>query len=111
MVMTLGGQKTTVEIPAARRELRREADFRARVVGVTPEGRAFAAETVIGDLTLHGALVYLDHAPQLQSELEVVIETPSDGAAGKRLALRGHVVRIEPGTDGHRVGVGIVFTE
>lgn len=113
MVMTLGGQRTTVEIPAARRGLRRESHFRARVAGVTPEGRAFTAETVIGDLSLHGALVYLDHAPQLQSELEVVIENPGDGAGtgGKRLALRGHVVRIEPGTDERRVGVGIVFTE
>ena len=112
MVMTLGGQETTGGDSRRRAEgCGARAHFRARVVGVTPEGRAFAAETVIGDLSLHGALVYLDHAPQLQSELEVVIENPGDGAAGKTLALRGHVVRVEPGTDEHRVGVGIVFTE
>jgi phosphoribosyl 1,2-cyclic phosphodiesterase len=111
MVITLGAQKTRVETPSAREGLRREAHFRARVAGVMPDGRAFTAETVVGDLGLHGALIYLDHAPRLQSELEVVIESPADSPKGKRLALRGHVVRIEPGPDGRRVGVGIVFTE
>jgi phosphoribosyl 1,2-cyclic phosphodiesterase len=110
MVMTLDALGTHVEMPPAREGLRRETRFRARVAGVTPEGRAFAADTVIGDLSLHGAVVYLDHAPRLQSELEVVIENPADAAAGKNLALHGHVVRVEPGPD-DQVGVGIVFTE
>ena len=110
MVMRLDAQGTHVEIPPAREGLRREAHFRARVAGVTPEGRAFESETTIGDLSLHGAVVYLDHAPRLQSELEVVIENPSDDASGKELALRGYVVRVEPGPD-DQVGVGVVFTE
>ena len=52
MVMTLGEQEIDVVIPAAREGLRREAHFRARVSGVTQEGRAFEEETVIRDLSL-----------------------------------------------------------
>jgi hypothetical protein len=59
---------------------------------------------------LHGALIYLDHSPKLQSELHVMLENP-DGNNGKRMALRGYVVRIEPGPEKDQVGVGIVFTE
>ena len=111
MVMTLGHEQTDVVIPAARNGLRREAHFRARVLGFTQEGKAFEEETVIRDLSLHGALIYLDHSPKLQSELQVMMENPGDGDQKGRLALRGYVVRIEPGPEKDQVGVGIVFTE
>ena len=111
MVMTLGEDHTDVVIPAAREGLRREAHFRARVLGFTQEGKAFEEETVIRDLSLHGALIYLDHSPKLQSELQVMMENPSNGQPAERLALRGYVVRIEPGPEKDQVGVGIVFTE
>jgi phosphoribosyl 1,2-cyclic phosphodiesterase len=111
MVMTLGHEQTDVVIPAARNGLRREAHFRARVLGFTQEGKAFEEDTVIRDLSLHGALIYLDHSPKLQSELQVMMENPGDGDQKQRLALRGYVVRIEPGPEKDQVGVGIVFTE
>jgi phosphoribosyl 1,2-cyclic phosphodiesterase len=111
MVMTMGREQTDVVIPAARNGLRREAHFRARVLGFTQEGKAFEEETVIRDLSLHGALIYLDHSPKLQSELQVMMENPGDGDQKGRLALRGYVVRIEPGPEKDQVGVGIVFTE
>jgi phosphoribosyl 1,2-cyclic phosphodiesterase len=111
MVMTLGHDQTDVVIPAARNGLRREAHFRARVLGFTQEGKAFEEDTVIRDLSLHGALIYLDHSPKLQSELQVMMENPGDGDQKERLALRGYVVRIEPGPEKDQVGVGIVFTE
>lgn len=111
MVMTLGHEQTDVVIPAARNGLRREAHFRARVLGFTQEGKAFEEDTVIRDLSLHGALIYLDHSPKLQSELQVMMENPGDGDQKERLALRGYVVRIEPGPEKDQVGVGIVFTE
>ena len=111
MVMTLGHEQTDVVIPAARNGLRREAHFRARVLGFTQEGKAFEEETVIRDLSLHGALIYLDHSPKLQSELQVMMENPGDGDQKGRLALRGYVVRIEPGPEKDQIGVGIVFTE
>jgi phosphoribosyl 1,2-cyclic phosphodiesterase len=110
MVMTLGEDQTEVVIPAVRDGLRRETHFRARVTGLTQEGKAFEEETVIRDLSLQGALIYLDHSPKLQSELQVTIENPDNGDRSAR-ALRGYVVRIEPGPEKDQVGVGIVFTE
>lgn len=110
MVMTLGEEQTDVVIPAVREGMRREAHFRAHVTGLTQEGKAFEEDTVIRDLSLQGALIYLDHSPKLQSELQVTIENPANGNHIDR-ALRGYVVRIEPGPEKDQVGVGIVFTE
>jgi phosphoribosyl 1,2-cyclic phosphodiesterase len=111
MSMTLGKERIDVAIPEVREGLRREAHFRARVSGFTQEGRSFDEETVIRDMSLHGALVYLDHSPKLQSELQVTIENPGDPNGNKHLALRGYVVRIEPGPEKQQIGVGIVFTD
>ena len=112
MVMTLGQDELEVVIPATREGLRRDAHFRARVTGLTDSGRAFEEETVISDLTLHGALIYLDHSPKLQSELQVQLDNPGiGGTSNSPLRLRGYVVRIEAGADKDRTAVGIVFTE
>jgi phosphoribosyl 1,2-cyclic phosphodiesterase len=112
MVMTLGQGDLDVVIPASREGLRRDAHFRARVTGLTDAGHAFEEETVISDLTLHGALIYLDHSPKLQSELQVQLDNPGiDGSSDSPLRLRGYVVRIEAQEDKERTAVGIVFTE
>jgi phosphoribosyl 1,2-cyclic phosphodiesterase len=115
MVMTLGDGKMEALIPSEREGWTREPQFRARVIGATQDGREFETETVLRDLSLHGAMIYLDHSPKLQSELQVLIESPNnrEGNGGGRghVALRGHVVRIEPGPEKDQVGVGIVFTE
>ncbi len=112
MVMTLGEEELEVVIPASREGLRREAHFRARVTGFTDSGHAFEEETVISDLTLQGALIYLDHSPKLQSELQVQLDNPGiDGSTNSPLRLRGYVVRIEAQEDKERTAVGIVFTE
>ena len=77
MVMTLGQDDVDVVIPESREGLRRDAHFRALPIsGQTEAGRAFEEETVISDLTLHGALIYLDHSPKLQSELQVLLDNP-----------------------------------
>jgi len=112
MVMTLGEDELDVVIPASREGLRRDAHFRARVTGLTDAGHAFEEETVISDLTLQGALIYLDHSPRLQSELQVLLDNPGiDGSTNSPLRLRGYVVRIETQEDKERTAVGIVFTE
>lgn len=112
MVMTLDEDELDVVIPASREGLRREAHFHARVTGFTDAGHAFEEETVISDLTLQGALIYLDHSPKLQSELQVQLENPGiDGSTNSPLRLRGYVVRIEEQEDKERTAVGIVFTE
>jgi len=112
MVMTLGEDRVEVILPGARSTMRRKARFRARVAGFTEEGQAFQEETIIRDLSLQGALLYLSHTPRLQSELTVIMESPGnesheDGA----MRLRGYVVRIEPGPEKDQTAIGVVFTE
>jgi phosphoribosyl 1,2-cyclic phosphodiesterase len=112
MVITLGstGDKVQAHMPGTRTALRREAQFRAKVTGVTEGGKEFEEETVVKDLSLQGALISLAHLPRLQSELQVVMETP--GADGlQTMRLRGYVVRIDHSTEKGRSAVGVVFTD
>lgn len=112
MVLTLGEQKFGVVIPTVREGLRREASFRARVTGFTGDGLAFEEQTIIRNLSLHGAMIYLDHSPKLQSELHVMIESATEpGKENVPMRLRAYVVRIEPGPEKDQAAVGIVFTE
>jgi hypothetical protein len=112
MMMILGHEELEVVIPSMREGLRRDANFRALVTGLTDSGHAFEEETVISDLTLHGALIYLGHCPKLQSELQVQLDNPGiGGSSDSPVRLRGYVVRIEPEPDKDRTAVGIVFTE
>ena len=112
MVMTLGDANLEVVIPAVREGLRRDTHFRALVTGFTDTGMAFEEETVIRDLSLQGALIYLDHSPRLQSELQVQLDNPGiGGSTDGPLRLRGYVVRIETEAEKDRTAVGIVFTE
>lgn len=112
MVITLGaaGEPVQAHMPGSRASLRKEAQFRACVSGLTAEGQKFEEETTVRDLALQGALISLKHSPRLQSELQVVIETP--GANGvQEMRLRGFVVRLETGTEKGTTAVGVVFTD
>lgn len=110
MVLTLGGEKVEAHLPGTRSALRREAQFRALVAGTTEDGRPFEEETMVHDLSLQGALILLNHHPRLQSELQVIMETPS--ANGTRsMRLRGYVVRIDNDPEKGCSSVGVVFTE
>jgi phosphoribosyl 1,2-cyclic phosphodiesterase len=112
MVIALGSSdgKLEAHMPVTRTALRREAQFRARVSGITEGGHAFEEESVVRDLALQGALISMQHCPRLQSELQVVMETP--GADGpKVMKLRGYVVRIDASEEKGHSAVGVVFTE
>ncbi len=112
MVITLGSANEPVQahMPGSRTALRREAQFRACVTGVTAEGQKFEEETLVRDLSLQGALISLKHSPRMQSELQVTMETPTaDGLQAMR--LRGYVVRIEEGVEKGTTAVGVVFTD
>ena len=112
MVITLGstGDRVQAHMPGTRTALRREAQFRAKVTGVTEGGKEFQEETVVKDLSLQGALISLAHLPRLQSELQVIMETP--GANGlQTMRLRGYVVRIDQSAEKGRSAVGVVFTD
>jgi phosphoribosyl 1,2-cyclic phosphodiesterase len=112
MVITLGAANEPVQahMPGSRTALRREAQFRACVSGVTAEGQKFQEETFVRDLSIQGALVSLKHSPRMQSELQVTMETPgTDGL--QEIQLRGYVVRIEEGAEEGTTAVGVVFTD
>jgi phosphoribosyl 1,2-cyclic phosphodiesterase len=112
MVITLGtpGQPVQAHLPGSRTAMRREAQFHACVTGTTTGGQHFTEETTVKDLALQGALISLKHSPRLQSELEVVIDTPGMNGV-KEMRLRGYVVRIEPGAEKGTTAVGVVFTD
>jgi phosphoribosyl 1,2-cyclic phosphodiesterase len=112
MVITLGapGGRVDAHMPGTRTTLRREAQFRARVTGVTEGGHAFEEETVVRDVSLQGALISLQHLPRLQSELQVTMEAPGpDGV--QAMKLRGYVVRIDEAPEKGQRAVGVVFTD
>jgi hypothetical protein len=72
MVITLGSSdgKFAAHMPETRTAMRREAQFRARVSGITEGGNAFEEETVVRDLALQGAMISLAHCPQAPTERE-----------------------------------------
>jgi phosphoribosyl 1,2-cyclic phosphodiesterase len=112
MTISLGSRDGKVEahMPVTRTALRREAQFRARVSGITEGGHNFEEETVVRDLALQGALISMEHCPRLQSELQVTMETP--GADGPKLMkMRGYVVRTDSSSEKGNTSVGVVFTE
>ena len=119
MVIKLGSTDGTMEahMPVTRTALRREAQFRAKVCGITEGGRSFEEQTVVRDLALQGALLFMKHCPRLQSELQISMETPGvDGP--NEMNLKGYVVRVDPneGKKGSAEekgssSVGVVFTE
>lgn len=112
MVITLGGHGDGVQahMPGTRNALRREAQFRARVCGVTEGGKNFEEETEVRELSLQGASISLKHTPRLQSELQVTMVTPgTDGP--QRMELHGYVVRIDSSAEKGCSSVGVVFTD
>ena len=112
MVITLGapGDPVQAHMPGTRSALRREAQFHAKVCGVTGGGKDFEEETVVRDISLQGALISLKHLPRLQSELQVTMEAPG-GDGVQSMNLRGYVVRIDEGPEKGHVAVGVVFTD
>ncbi len=112
MVITLGapGGRVDAHMPGTRTALRREAQFRAKVSGVTEGGHTFEEETIVRDLSLQGALISLRHCPRLQSELQVTMETPGEDGL-QAMKLRGYVVRIDEGAEKGHSAVGVVFTD
>jgi hypothetical protein len=113
MVITLGstGDSVQAHLPGTRTSLRREAQFRAKVTGVTEGGKEFQEETVVRDISLQGALISLQNMPRLQSELQVTMETPGKDGSQSSMRLRGYVVRIDEGAEKGHSAVGVVFTD
>lgn len=112
MVITLGapGDSLQAHMPGTRAALRREVQFQANVCGWTEGGKEFVEETVVCDLSLQGAMLTLKHLPQLQSELQLTMVAPGTNG-GRRIRLKGYVVRIDDAPEKGSVAVGVVFTD
>lgn len=112
MVISLGsaGDNVQAHMPGTRTSLRKEAQFRAKVSGVTEGGKEFSEETVVRDISLQGALITLQHSPRLQSELQVTMEAHGENGL-HTMRLRGYVVRIDAGSEKGSSAVGVVFTD
>lgn len=63
------------------------------------------------DISLQGALISLQNMPQLQSELQVTMQTPGADGLQSSMRLKGYVVRIDAGTEKGQIAVGVVFTD
>lgn len=110
MVISLDGQGTGVSLRNTRAGQRRDTYLHAVVKGEAADGQAFEEATIVHDLSLNGASLQMKHAPQIQSELQVVIQTPGDDPYASEMRLGGHVVHCEPGPEGSSI-VGIIFTD
>lgn len=111
MVLTMDGEHIDVSLPITRELVRHQTELSARVAGYLPDGRAFDEEALIRDLSIQGAFIQLNHAPKLQSTLQVTISGLDGNIVRQPLVLRGHVVRLESTPCPNKTGVGILFTE
>ncbi len=111
MIMTMGLPGAAVALPTTRTGQRRRTHFPALVEGYGEDGAPFAEKTIIHDLSLQGAFLYMAHCPRLQSEVRVKMEAyPGDSKGSGPIWLKGYVVRRESGPQPNMTGVGLVFT-
>ena len=111
MVITVGEKKVEVALRESRSGQRRPVSFAATVRGIMEDGGSFEEKTMLRDLSVHGAYVFLSHKPRLQSELRVLIETSSGQNYRNVMSLRGTVVHCDAGSEKGQGGVGVVFIE
>jgi phosphoribosyl 1,2-cyclic phosphodiesterase len=111
MVLTMAGQHMDVSLPMTRDLVRRETNFAVHVAGHLQNGKTFDEDTIVRDLTIQGAFLQLNHAPKLQSTLQVTIHGMGEPEGRGDMVLRGHVVRLQPTSSPNAFGVDILFTE
>jgi phosphoribosyl 1,2-cyclic phosphodiesterase len=111
MVLSMQRSQIGLSLPVSRDLIQHETNFPVRVAGCLPDGTAFDEETIVRDLTVQGAFIQLNHAPKLQSQLQVTIRGLGGSSGSGEMVLRGHVVRLEPASCPHKFGVDILFTE
>jgi hypothetical protein len=81
------------------------------VSGSWTNGGAHAISGITRDLSTCGAFFYCERAPELGSEVELLLELPPKLAGGDTgsVLCRGRVVRVEPSGDDLTVGVAVEF--
>lgn len=80
------------------------------VAGSWTNGGAHAISGVTRDLSTHGAFFYCEFAPEVGSEIELMLTLPRELAGEETHVLcRGRVVRLEPRGEDRRAGVAVEF--
>jgi phosphoribosyl 1,2-cyclic phosphodiesterase len=111
MVLSMSKTGVGVALPTARAGQRRRTHFKAVVSGYAENGAPFEEQTIVNDLSLQGAYIYMKSIPRLQSEVNVTMEASLGSEGATELHLRGYVVRREQGPEPNLTGVGLVFAE
>jgi hypothetical protein len=81
------------------------------VSGSWKNGGAYAISGVTRDVSSCGTFFYCEVAPEIGSEIELVLELPKElvGEAPAHVLCRGRVVRVEPANESQPIGVAVEF--
>jgi hypothetical protein len=66
---------------------------------------------VVNDVSLNGASFTLNHLPQLQAEVQLVLRTPGKGGSEGQMRFRGHIIHRDLVGANGPVAVGIIFSD
>lgn len=110
MGIQLEDSKVGVKLRESRVGQRRPVHFSATVSGHSEEGVPFQEYAVLKELNLRGGYMWLSHAPQLQSQMNIRVDcgTPEHPSP---IVLRASVVHCDVGREKDRVGVGVTFID
>jgi phosphoribosyl 1,2-cyclic phosphodiesterase len=111
MAISMQRRQINLSLPVSRDLIQHETNLPVRVAGCLPDGTTFDEETVVRDMSVQGAFIQMNHAPKLQSKLQVTMRGLGGPSGSGEMVLRGHVVRLEPTSCPHTFGVDILFTE
>jgi PilZ domain-containing protein len=98
------------EGPAERRvKPRIRRPFPATVTGVDADGREFAIETQLANMSSSGLYLRIPRRLGIGDRLNFIIRFSNEFGTGATAAVLGRVVRVEPGLDGlNGFGLGIM---
>jgi len=110
MGVQLEDRKVGFKLRESRVGQRRPVHFSATVSGRSQDGVPFQEYAVLKELNLRGGYMWLSHAPQLQSQMNIRVDcgTPEHPSP---IVLRASVVHCDVGRDKDRVGVGVTFID
>jgi PilZ domain-containing protein len=82
------------------------------VAGSFTNGGAHAISGVTRDVSSSGTFFYCEVAPEVGSEIELMLELPKElvGQSSPHVLCRGRVVRVESANANQPIGVAVEFT-
>ncbi len=111
MSITLNDQGAEYALPESRMGQRRRVRLAATVYGCNENGGTFEEKTILRDLGLQGAYLFLSNKPRLQSEVRVVVDAAEGENGNGAVSLRATVTHCERSHEKSQNGVGVFFIE